>query len=69
MPSGTERSEETPYYWIDSPQHQADRLELANLCGRASTPVEEARLEELKERVRKWAQLNQAAEDFVNGAP
>lgn len=56
-------------HWIDSPEQQADRKELAELCGRARTPAEDARLAELKARVRKWARLNQAAEDFVNGAP
>ena len=56
-------------HWIDSPQHQADRKELADLCGRNRTPTEDARLAGLKARVRDWARLNQAAEDFVNGAP
>ncbi|KGM89668.1 hypothetical protein rosmuc_00262 [Roseovarius mucosus DSM 17069] len=56
-------------HWIDSPKHKADRKELANLCGRTRTPAEDARYAELKARVRKWAGLNQAAEDFVNGAP
>ncbi|WP_095587931.1 hypothetical protein [Actibacterium ureilyticum] len=56
-------------HWIDSLQHQADRKELADLCGRNRTPAEDAWLEELKARVREWARLNQAAEDFVNGAP
>ncbi len=56
-------------YWIDSPQHQADRKELAKLCGRDRTPAEDARLAELKVRVRGWARLNQAADDFVNGVP
>ncbi len=50
-------------------KHQADRKELADLCGRPRTPAEDARLAELKERVRDWAHLNQAAEEFVNGAP
>ncbi len=56
-------------HWIDSPQHQADRKELAALCGRIRTSAEDARLKELNARVRKWVRLNQAAEDFVNGAP
>lgn len=56
-------------HWIDSPEQQADRKELAELCGRARTPAEDARLAELKARVREWTRINQAAEDFVNGAP
>lgn len=56
-------------HWIDSPQHQAERKELADLCGRNRTPTEDARLAALKARVREWARLNQAADDFVNGAP
>ena len=56
-------------HWIDSPDHQADHKELADLCGRPRTPAEDARLAELKARVRDWAHLNQAAEQFVNGAP
>lgn len=56
-------------HWIDSLQQQADRKELADLCGRNSTPAEDARLAELKARVRDWARLNQTAYDFVNGAP
>lgn len=56
-------------HWIDSPQHQADRKELANLCERARTPVEDARLAEIKARVRNWVRFNQAADDFVHGAP
>lgn len=56
-------------HWIDSPEQQADRKELAELCGRNRTPAEDARLAELKARVREWARLNQAADDFVNGAP
>jgi len=56
-------------HWIDNPKHQDDRKELADLCGRTRTPTEDARLAELKVRVRDWARLNQAAEDFVNGAP
>jgi hypothetical protein len=56
-------------HWIDSPKYQADRKELADLCGRDRTPAEDARLAELRARVQDWARLNQAAEDFVNGAP
>jgi len=56
-------------HWIDSPQHQANRRELADLCGRARSAAEDQRLAELKARVREWARLNQAAEDFVNGTP
>ena len=56
-------------HWIDSPQQQADRKELSALCGRIRTSAENARIKELKARVREWARLNQAAEDFVNGAP
>ncbi|NIY78983.1 hypothetical protein HCZ23_05820 [Celeribacter sp. HF31] len=56
-------------HWTDSPDHKADRKELADLCDRLRTPAEDARLAELKARVRNWAQLNQAAEEFVNGAP
>lgn len=56
-------------HWIDSPDHQADRKELADLCGRPRTPAEDARLAELRAWVQDRARLNQAAEDFVNGAP
>ncbi len=45
-------------HWLDSPKHQANRKQLAELCGHKRTPAEDTRFAELKARVREWVRLN-----------
>ncbi len=55
--------------WYDTPACRHQRQELVALAKCDRSEVEEARFQELIDRVKKCDAYNKAAEDFVNGAP